>query len=176
VACFALAGARPAPLDQEASTCEFTLNEPSVKQAAVTGTDGIKVPLHVMHQPDSPVEILTVDLTGYTFDVSQGSDGIYRSSERGRCKVTVRNRSNLSIRGFETAVGYNGFVWTQPGAASFNPGQQMELAAACGGGGSGHSKVPPSLVISVQRVEFPGCTYQPSMRFPRNIKGRLATE
>lgn len=143
--------------------CEFSLSEPTVKQTTISGNEGVNVPVRVMHQPDSPVEILSVDLTGYVLDVQRGSDGIYRYSHSDRCKVRVRNRGSLPISDFEVSVGGSGLIWTRTSASPFKPGQEVELGR-CGGGGSGHGPQPPEMVVLVARVEFDGCSYIPSQR------------
>jgi len=148
------------------SACEFTLREPAVKQAAITGADAVKVPIHVVQQPDSPIEILSVDLTGSSFDVQHTNDGVYRSSYSTRCKVKIRNRSDRAMRAIEVDINGHG---TPP--AALLPGGEMEVE--CAGSGSSHSKNAPVLNIYVNRVEFDSCSYEPSARIPHRLGRRV---
>jgi hypothetical protein len=147
--------------------CKFTVQGDPV-QATVTGPEDIVKLVHVVEQPDSPVEIVSVDLEGMLLSVSGE-----QHAERDCAQYKVRNRSDRTIKQFdvELMVGGTGGA----GGARVNsssplaPGETVEIKA-CGGGG--HGGAPGNhvrVLVSVYFVDFGGCFYRPSLRIPRAL-------
>jgi len=144
--------------------CDFSLQGSNVK-ATVTQPEGFDSLGYVVEQPDSPLELLSVDLSG--MKISTSSDR-YESSDCARIKV--RNRSDRAVRRFELSLEFNaggGFGTNRP--SSLSGGQTADIDV-CNTGGSGRPiPAPFHLLVSVARVEFAGCVYRPSMRIPDTL-------
>lgn len=151
----------------DSGTCKFIVQgEPT--HATIAGPDDIVPLVYMVEQPDSPVEILSVDLQGMWLSVS-GEE----HTERDCAQYRVRNRSNRIIQRFEIELmvrGANGGGGAGPvGSSALAPGQTVEIKS-CGGGG--HGGAPGNrvrLLVSVRSVDFEDCLYRPSLRIPRNL-------
>jgi hypothetical protein len=144
--------------------CGFTVSQDSTAPS-ITGPDDLTPLVYVVDQPDSPIQIVSVDLKGMWLSVSNN-----RYTAHHCAKYQVRNRSNQVVRSAEIMLGINGrggfgAIDSQP----ISSGQTVELNA-CNGGGTG--SMPGSsvkLVVFVQSIGFADCMYRPSVRIPRNL-------
>jgi hypothetical protein len=101
-------------------TCGFTVQgEPA--HVAVTGPDDIVPLVYVVEQPDSPIEILSVDLQGMWLSVS-GEQHV----EHVCNKFIARNRSDRIVQRFdiELLIQKHGWGWRFDSA---------EFVTACAG-------------------------------------------
>lgn len=144
--------------------CGFTIQgEPTV--ASVTGPDDIVSLVHVLDQPDSPIEILSVDLEGMWLSVSKGGYTVHDCM-----KYQVRNRSNRAIQHFEIELGINGTGGF--GVRNSEPilsGQTAEVKACNSGGHGSALEDSVKLLVSVHSIDFGNCMYRPSIRIPYSL-------
>ena len=146
--------------------CKFSVHGDQTP-ATVTGPEDLVPLVYVVAQPDSPLEILSVDLTGMS--VWTTNDGL---SHKDCARYTVRNRSDKPLsRGWVqleiSAGGGSGGVVSGP----LMPGQTAEIKY-CGVYGTSWGGQPIEhfrLIISVESVGLDGCIYQPSLRVPRTL-------
>jgi hypothetical protein len=134
----------------------------------VTGPDDILPLVYVVEQPDSPIEIVSVDLTGMWLSV-----GNEQHSERDCATYKVRNRSDRPVQSFNveflvSALSGGGGFGTHP-PSSVAPGQLVEIKSCGSGGRGGAPGNHVRLIISVQSVDFGDCFYRPSVRIPRSL-------
>lgn len=127
--------------------------------------------VYVVEQPDSPIEIVSVDLTGMWVSISHE-----QHTEHDCAKYRVRNRSDRTIQGFGImlmlstagAGGGSGALNSSP----LPPGQAVDVES-CGGGGNGSAKGNyVRLLVYVDQVDFEDCHYKPSLRIPHSLKVR----
>jgi hypothetical protein len=147
--------------------CKFSVQGNPV-HATVTGPEDIVPLVSVIEQPDSPVEIVSVDLEGMWLSVSGE-----QHTERACAQYKVHNRSDQSIQRveIELRVGGTGGAggYGAVSSSALAPGQTVEIKG-CGGGG--HGGAPGNhvrLLVSVHSVDFEGCSYRPSLRIPRSL-------
>lgn len=156
----------------EPTTCEFSLQgEPA--EPAITGPDNIVPLVYVVPQPDSPAEIVSVDFTGSFLDIEAGS---YRWEPRA--VIQVQNRSDQSIEDLVLSVA----VATRGGgtsdvvflphklSAGLLPGRDLTLSL---GGSIAHGVARDDrvhILLSIHWVDFDGCRYIPSQRYPGNLE------
>ncbi len=158
------------PEDRDA--CHFTVSE-STSKPSITGPEDVVAMVHVIEQPDSPIEILAMDFKDSFVSVAHE-----RMTEQLRCTAKIRNRGDQVIRGFDIevllasveggAVG-TGFVERPSRRESLAPGQEMEIQG-CGGSGSGGA--PNNLVhllVFVRAIDTEGCSYFPSKRVSHQL-------
>jgi hypothetical protein len=152
---------------QDGDACRFTVQgEPN--HTSVAGPEDILPLVYVVEQPDSPIEIDSVDLQGMWLSVSGD-----QHTERNCEKYRVRNRSDRIIERFDVELlvggtGGAGGAGTVSSSA-LAPGQTVEIM---GCGGSGHGGAPGNhvrVLVSVHSVDFEGCNYRPSLRIPRSL-------
>lgn len=153
----------------EKDACTFAVQgEPTLP--SVTGPDNIIPLVYVVEQPDSPIEILSVDLEGTRLSVSNNRYTVHNCE-----KYQIRNRSNQAIRFAEIMLEFNGEGGF--GATNSEPissGQTVEVKA-CNGGG--HGPAPENrvkLLVSVHSIRFGDCMYRPSVRIPQTLGVRPA--
>jgi hypothetical protein len=156
---------------QAADSCRFTVSGELAKPT-ISGPEDIIALVHVVEQPDSPVEVLAID-----FKDSWVSVAHERENHQLRCTMKIRNRSDQRVKALSLAVivasasggpgaGFEG----SPGPGrSLAPGQEANTRA-CGGGGSGsvlgnHIRI----LVFVGRVDWDGCFYVPSIRLPYEL-------
>jgi hypothetical protein len=159
----------PAQAPQTADSCHFTVSG-GLAKPTISGPEDITALVHVIEQPDSPVEILAIDFKDSWLSVAHE-----RVTEQLRCTMKIRNRSDQQVKGLSLLVivgpspgagqgtGFGGF----PGPAqtrSLAPGQEADIIG-CGGGGSGDA--PGNhirIFVYVDGVDWDGCLYVPSKR------------
>jgi hypothetical protein len=159
----------PRPRQHAGESCSFTVRgEPA--QPTVTGPDDIVPLVYVVEQPDSPVEVVSVDLTGMWLSVSHE-----QHAERDCAKYRIRNRSDRTVQDFEimlmlsTVAGAGGGSGTGR-SSPLSPGQTVDVES-CGIRGNGSAKDDyVRLLVYVDKVDFEDCHYKPSLRIPRNLK------
>jgi len=157
--------ARQQALQDEA--CGFTVEgEPA--HTTVTGPAELVPLVYVVEQPDSPVEILSVDLEGMWLSV------VNEHHQENHCaKFTVRNRSNRTIQAFRLELlvasaggaGGGGAVMQSPLA----PGETAQIQGCNGRGSGGAPGNKVRLMLVVKAVNFGGCLYRLSIRIPRSL-------
>jgi hypothetical protein len=147
-------------------SCGFTVQgEPA--QPTVQGPDDIVPLVYFVEQPDSPIEVVSVDLTGMWLSVANE-----QYSVRHCATYKVRNRSDRPVQAFDLELlisGGGGFGGFGAPSSPLAPGQTAELKA-CGGGG--HGGVPGNhvrLLVLARSVDFGDCFYRPSARIPRSL-------
>ena len=151
------------------ASCGFVLQgEPT--QTTVKGPDDLVPLVYVVEQPDSPLEVVSVDLEGMWLSISNE-----QHTERDCAKYTIRNRSNRPVQWFSvmlrlsTSGGAGGGVGT-PSSAPLAAGQTAEINS-CGVTGNGSAKNNYlRLLVYVESVDFGDCYYKPSIRVPRSLK------
>src|SRR5713226_713514 len=148
-------------------SCGFAVQgEPT--NPTVTGPDDILPLVYVVDQPDSPIEVVSVDLTGMWLSVANE-----QHTERDCATYRVRNRSDRPVQAFDVELSVSvlhggGGFGTRP-SSPLAPGQLVEIKS-CGSGG--HGGAPGNhvrLLLAVQSVDFGDCFYRPSARIPRSL-------
>ena len=148
----------------ENDACKFTVSQDS-NVPSIAGPEKLTPLVYVVQQPDSPIEIVSVDLQGMWLSVSNN-----RYTSNHCAKYQVRNRSNQGVRFAEIMLGFNGgggFGAINSGPIS--PGQTVELKTCNGGGDGGAPENSVKLVVFVQSIGFADCMYRPSVRIPRSL-------
>ena len=154
---------------QSGNSCGFAVHgEPA--QPMVSGPDDIAPLVYVVEQPDSPIEVVSVDLTGMWVSVSHE-----QHTERDCAKYRIQNRSDRTVQQFEImlmlstiggAGGGSGTVSSSP----LPPGQAVDVES-CGIRGNGSAKDDyVRLLVYVDKLDFEDCHYKPSLRIPRSLK------
>ena len=153
---------------QKGLSCGFAVEGESV-EPAIKGPDDLLPLVYVVEQPDAPIEVVSVDLTGSWVSISNE-----RTSHQFCAKYRVRNRSDQIVRGFEImlmlstsgAGGGAGAV----SSSSVLPGQAAEVEFCGEKGGNGSAKDNyVRLLVYVDKVDFEDCHYKPSLRIPRSL-------
>lgn len=165
-----LAGEEPA---EETHACQFALSgEPA--EPTITGPDNVVPLVHIIDQPDSPVEIVAIDFEGTRLSIYNE-----QFSWEPRCKLKIRNRSDRHVEDFHVLIHLHhagGGVGTGGNLSGRNlidlaPGQETEFLRVCGGHGGGPA---PSnhvrILVGFDRVDLRGCHYRPSMRLPHQLR------
>jgi hypothetical protein len=124
----------------DSNACGFTVQGEPIPPI-VTGPDDIVPLVYVVEQPDSPVEIVSVDLQGMWLSVSNE-----QHMERSCAKYKVRNRSDRAIQRFDIKLLVEGVDggggYGAPSSSALAPGQTVEIRS-CGSGGHGGSSREP---------------------------------
>ena len=161
----------PARLWQQSERNEqsrFSTSGLTVKPS-ITGPEEVTALVHVVEQPDSPLEILAID-----FKDSYLSIANEHATERLRCTMKIHNRSDQWIRGAWIEVlaatsgggSGTGFEAHRGQWDGLAPGKEMEVQG-CGGGGSGgaHDNHVRILVL-IRQVKMDAYFYLPSKLVP----------
>jgi hypothetical protein len=167
-----------------ASLCAFRLESPTTAPPRVIGPDWFIPLVHVQNQPDSPLEIVTIDYNKTR--LSLASSGYTHEDDY---VLRVRNRSDRNILRFDVTLRivnaaarlapdrqHNPFPFlTRPGfeprGGPIGPGQTLPVRIRSGAGsGSGPEITPYRVVVTVSVVEFEGCFYQPSIALPKVLQ------
>jgi hypothetical protein len=167
------AGTAPLRLvDSNGCRSKFPDPPESTTKVSISGPEDIVAMTHVIEQPDSPVEILAIDLKDSFVSVVNE-----RYTEQLRCTARIHNRSDQPIRGFDLAVrvssisasigaGGGGLLNRKENLA---PGQEMEIQG-CGGQGSGGAPGNHVLILAfIGAVGTEDSTYLPSLRYPNDL-------
>jgi hypothetical protein len=156
----------PAPQGEPHVQCAFTIAR-AAEPPQITGAPEVVSRTSVMHQPDSPLAIVAVDLSGMQLAAAPGT---YIRS--GREAVVVRNVSDRILTDVRVRVfvgfgpdsgGGHGSQVEQP----LRPGEQVRLEWSSNGQGNHPSASDDVVVVaSVQEVTTEGCVYRPSQSWP----------
>lgn len=151
------------------NSCGFAVQGEPV-QPSVKGPDEIVPLVYVVEQPDSPIEVVSVDLTGMWLSVSNE-----QHTEQDCAKYTIRNRSDRTVQRFEIMLELStiGGAGGGSGASSSSalPSGQVVEVKSCGLRGHGSAKDNYiRLLVYVDKVDFEDCHYKPSLRIPRSLK------
>lgn len=147
--------------------CGFTVQgEPA--RPTLAGPADILPLVYVVEQPDSPIEILSVDLNGMWLSVSGE-----QHTEKDCNSYKVRNRSDRAIQALDIELLVHSVSGAAGGGAHSSsplaPGQSLEIKSC---GGSGRGAAPGNhvrLLVSVHSVDFGDCLYRPSLRIPSSL-------
>jgi hypothetical protein len=160
---------------EEADSCRFTVSGSTTKPT-ITGPDDVIALVHVIEQPDSPVEILSMDFKDSFVSVDHE-----RFSDRLRWTMKVRNRSDRPIKGVHvqvlvTSSGIGAGSGFEDGPGQFQdlaPNQEVEVHAS-GSTGSGDARGNHILIlVFVTQVNMNECFYLPSKRVPFKLGGSI---
>ncbi len=153
---------------QGSNSCGFAVQgEPT--PPTVTGPDDIVPLVYVVEQPDSPIEVVSVDLTGMWLSVANE-----QTTVKDCAKYQIRNRSDRTVQKSEIMLMLStaGGAGSGSGAltsSSLAPGQSVEVKS-CNSGGHGSAKDNyVRLLVYVHSVDFGECFYRPSVRIPRSL-------
>jgi hypothetical protein len=121
----------------------------------------------IMVQPDSPLPILRVDLSGPVLSTAAGS-----FERSGQHVVDVKNVSDRVLTDAEVSVHVgssyaSGISSGVKLGRSLRPGERTRLSWKSGAGrGQGETDDPVSVTVMVGVVKSAGCTYKPSQSWP----------
>jgi hypothetical protein len=154
---------------QSSNSCGFAVQgEPA--QPTVQGPDDIVPLVYVVEQPDSPIDVVSVDLTGMWLSVSRE-----QHAEQDCAKYRIRNRSDRTVQKFEVMLMLSTIAGAGGGSDTISPsplapGQAVDVES-CGVRGNGSAKDDyVRLLVYVDKVDFEDCHYKPSLRIPRSLK------
>jgi len=105
-------------------SCSFNLDGESF-QPTIKGPNDIVPLVYIVEQPDSPVEVLSVDLKGMWLSISSE-----QHTERDCVRYTIRNRSNRTVQKvgvmlrLATTGGAGGGTGT-PNSSPLAPGREL---------------------------------------------------
>jgi hypothetical protein len=145
----------------QTDACHFTV-EGSTGRPQISGPPDLVPLVYIVDQPDSPIEIASINLDGSWLSVSGE-----QYTERTCVKYQVRNRSDRVVQHAVVLLGYG--TLSKAGvsnSASISPGQTAELAACAFGGSGGVRGNPMKILISVGQIDFDDCFLRPSVRVP----------
>jgi hypothetical protein len=159
---------QPEPFD----SCHFTVSQETTKPT-ITGPEVITPLVYIVDQPDSPVEIVSIDLTGYSLSVANE-----RFTYKDCWTMNVRNRSDQPVNGLQVTELLSSYGFgVGPGFSSglsgpnIPPGQETEIRS-CNGSGTGDARGNQvRIFVFVERVGMNKCVYLPSKRIPYELAG-----
>lgn len=158
--------------------CRFTTTPPSGAPTMVA-PDDLKSRLHVIAQPESPVEIVSADFTGTQLLIEEGAIARNYSFQQ-RAVIEVRNRSDQTIERIDLGVMAGlcqgaGARPRQSWTGRLLPGEMTRIQLGGGSGSGSGSSGPgtgPLLVWAwVERVDFGSCAYRPAQAVPKPLCG-----
>ena len=152
------------------NSCRFVLAG-DLSHPTVKGPNDIVPLVYVVDQPDSPLEVVSVDLEGMWLSISNE-----QHTEQVCAKYTIRNRSNRTVQKFSvtlqlsTSGGAGGGAGTTS-SSLLAPGQTVDITNSCGVKGNGSAKNNyVRLLVYVDSVDLGDCFYKPSLRVPRSLR------
>jgi hypothetical protein len=144
--------------------CRFTV-QGSAERPHISGPPDLVPLVYVVDQPDSPIEIASINLDGSWLSISGD-----RYTERTCVKYQVRNRSDRVVQRVEVLLGYDGLIGAgTSNSASISPDQTAELVACGFTGNGGLRRNPIEILISVGPIAFDDCAFRPSVRVPLSL-------
>ena len=161
----------PVQAPQATASCRFTVSG-ELANSTISGPQDVTALVHVVEQPDSPVEILAIDFKDSWLSVANE-----RETEQLRCTVKIRNRSDQQVKALSLSVIVasatggpgTGFELSPGPSRSLAPGQAADITACGGGGSGGASGNHIRILVYVGRVDWDGCFYVPSKRLPYEL-------
>ena len=146
--------------------CAFAIAPGRVSPEIIAATP-VKERALVMAQPDSPLAIVRLDLSGVALRVAGGW-----FNTRGRHAIDVKNVSDQTITDARVMVR----VGTGPASGTgtgfkmdgpLHPGEETRIEWASGpGSGASGTDALVSVVALVELVRTAACTYKPSQAWP----------
>ena len=155
---------------QKGASCGFAVQGESV-DPTIKGPEDLVPLVYVVEQPDAPLEVVSVDLTGMWLSTSHE-----RTNEHFCAKYRVRNRSDRTVHGFEimlelATIGGAGGGSGTVSSSSVLPGQAADVESCGVNGGTGSAEDNyVRLLVYVDKVDFEDCHYKPSLRIPRSLR------
>jgi hypothetical protein len=149
-------------------SCGFAMQGEPV-QPTVQGPDDIVSLVYVVEQPDSPIEVVSVDLTGTWLSVANE-----QATVRDCAKYQIRNRSDRTVQKSEIRLmlstsGGAGSSFGALNSSALAPGQTVEVKF-CNDGTHGSAKDNyVRLLVYVHSADLGECFYRPSVRIPRSL-------
>jgi hypothetical protein len=163
---------------EEEISCEFELDGRDPVIPLLSGPTEQTSIVHIVDQPDSPIEITAIDLSQSLLALYEGgypNSVDYKWEES--CRLKIRNRSDreikdasiqVSLRHKHGGVGGGG-VLRRKDVSGLAAGQETPYLEFCGGHASGtRVREGLRLVFVTRYVDFENCRYFPSMRLPRS--------
>jgi hypothetical protein len=142
------------------NACAFTIQSNPTRPEIIGPPDMVPL-VYVIEQPDSPIEIQSVNLDGSWLSVVGD-----RYTERTVVKYQIRNRSDRTVRRVQLLLGYNGRSGAgASNSAPISAGESATLIAEVGGSGDVRTH-PMKILIFVGPIEFDDCAFRPSVRVP----------
>lgn len=139
--------------------CGFTITADSTRPEVVASESGSRSVVAL--QPESPLRITRVDITGASFGAS-GSGG-------GAIRIDVVNASNRPIEGAAVGFTFGSGASSTSGAAAFTttlaPSAGMRVDARLPGTSSEGTPLS-AVMIYVRSVNIGGCTFEPGYLTP----------
>jgi hypothetical protein len=121
----------------EADDSKFAVQQGSTR-AAVMGPDDVVSMVHIVEQPDSPAEVVSVDLGEMRIRVTGD-----RYSWSNCARVKVRNRSDRVIRRVALDLEFNvGGGFGAVSSSALRPGEEVQIKV-CNGEGMGDRYLSP---------------------------------
>jgi hypothetical protein len=161
-------GLLPVQQSDDTDACKFRLADSKVEPPHVTGPENLIPLVHVMKQPDSPLEIRSVDFTNTLFSLQSDMKYVWHP----QYKVTVRNRGDRTIRSVEVFVGVRDARGGVGGGIRktilLAPGQEAEISGNRVRGSGGAEGGQVAILVGVEWVDIGGCWYRPSVSVPRS--------
>jgi hypothetical protein len=159
--------------NQHGDSCGFAISA-STSKPTITGPEEFTALVHVVEQPDSPVEIVAADFKDSWVAVANE-----QFTERLRCTLKIRNRSDQWIRRVSIMVyvasgslegsGVGSGLEAPGRAQNLAPGQEVEMQGCSSGGHGSAAGNHVRIVVFVGRVDLDDCFYVPSKRYPRQV-------
>ena len=152
--------------------CGFNV-QGETSQPTVAGPDNIAPLVHILEQPDSPIEVVSVDLQGTTLSVSD-EEYTTQYTMQNCAAYKVQNRSDRNIKTFDLdlllSAGDGGSTHRAHNSSPLASGQTVEVKACSGMlTGTAPRKAKLSVLVFVQSVDFGDCFYRPSLRIPQSL-------
>jgi hypothetical protein len=150
-------------------SCGFAIQgEPT--QPTVTGPDDLLPLVYVVEQPDSPIEVASVDLQGMWLSVANG-----QHTEKDCAKYRIRNRSDQAVQDFSimlrlSTIGGAGGGSGTLSSAPLPPGKSVDVESCGVRGSGGATDNYVRLLVYVDSAVLGDCFYKPSLRIPRSLK------
>lgn len=159
--------------------CSFRLTSTEPARPEVLGPPDLVSRVHVLAQPDSPIEITGIDLSDTLISVHRG---IY--TKHLEVQMKFRNRTDRRLAGVEAWVRL-GFLPQGIGSGSgreltfprgLAPGQETEYLRVAGGGyGTGPAPHENYFVVAmIESADVQKCRYFPSRHVPVEPRFRRA--
>ena len=157
----------------QTTACPFTTTSPS-SPPAIVAPDELKNRVHVIAQPDSPVDIVSADFTGSRLTIEEGPtfrDWGYQQ----KAVFVVRNRSDQAIARVDIGVRAGACSDSAPRPPQWRPLRLLPAATgrveASGATFSerGGLKVLALMVWTwIEQVDFGSCVYRPAQQMPED--------
>jgi hypothetical protein len=156
-------------LPETDTVCTFSVSEKH-PAADIVGAPDVVARTRVMTQPDSPLSIVRVDLSGYS--LAAGPDWF---EESGRVAFDVKNVSGEALADavvwlrntFDATGGGSGVGTGHKVKRALRPGEHTRVEWRSGPGRGAHPGAGEVAIVAlVESVTAADCVYRPSQRWP----------